>query len=145
MNKQIRFTSESLSPLYKMSIGFDRLAEQFFNDPTFSTAQTGYPPYNIAKKEDDIYEVTLAVAGFKKDDIDISLEDGTLVIKGESNVLDESVEYLHKGIAERNFIRTFKLAEFVEVKEAKLEDGILRVSLFRNVPDAMKPQKIKIS
>ena len=145
MNKQIRFTSESLSPLYKMSIGFDRLAEQFFNDPTFSTAQTGYPPYNFAKKEDDVYEVTLAVAGFKKDDIDISLEDGTLVIKGESNVLDESVEYLHKGIAERNFIRTFKLAEFVEVKEAKLEDGILRVSLFRNVPDAMKPQKIKIS
>ena len=145
MNKQIRFTSESLSPLYKMSIGFDRLAEQFFNDPTFSTAQTGYPPYNIAKKEDDVYEVTLAVAGFKKDDIDISLEDGTLVIKGESNVLDESVEFLHKGIAERNFIRTFKLAEFVEVKEAKLEDGILRVSLFRNVPDAMKPQKIKIS
>ena len=145
MNKQIRFTSESLSPLYKMSIGFDRLAEQFFNDPTFSTAQTGYPPYNIAKKEDDVYEVTLAVAGFKKDDIDISLEDGTLVIKGESNVLDESAEYLHKGIAERNFIRTFKLAEFVEVKEAKLEDGILRVSLFRNVPDAMKPQKIKIS
>ena len=145
MNKQIRFTSESLSPLYKMSIGFDRLAEQFFNDPTFSTAQTGYPPYNIAKKEDDVYEVTLAVAGFKKGDIDISLEDGTLVIKGESKVLDESVEYLHKGIAERNFIRTFKLAEFVEVKEAKLEDGILRVSLFRNVPDAMKPQKIKIS
>ena len=145
MNKQIRFTSESLSPLYKMSIGFDRLAEQFFNDPTFSTAQTGYPPYNIAKKEDDVYEVTLAVAGFKKGDIDISLEDGTLVIKGESNVLDESVEYLHKGIAERNFIRTFKLAEVVEVKEAKLEDGILRVSLFRNVPDAMKPQKIKIS
>ena len=145
MNKQIRFTTESLSPLYKMSIGFDRLAEQFFNDPTFSNAQTGYPPYNIAKKEDDVYEVTLAVAGFKKDDIDISLEDGTLVIKGESNVLDESVEYLHKGIAERNFIRTFKLAEFVEVKEAKLEDGILRVSLFRNVPDAMKPQKIKIS
>ena len=145
MNKQIRFTSESLSPLYKMSIGFDRLAEQFFNDPTFSTAQTGYPPYNIAKKEDDVYEVTLAVAGFKKGDIDISLEDGTLVIKGESNVLDESVEYLHKGIAERNFTRTFKLADFVEVKEAKLEDGILKVSLFRNVPDAMKPKTISIS
>jgi|TARA_A100001015_G_scaffold156580_1_gene173794 molecular chaperone IbpA len=128
-----------------MSIGFDRLAEQFFNDPTFNNAQTGYPPYNIAKKDDDVYEVTLAVAGFKKDDIDISLEDGTLIIKGESNVLDESVEYLHKGIAERNFIRTFKLAEFVEVKEAKLEDGILRVSLFRNVPDALKPQSIKIT
>ena len=147
MNKQIRFTSESLSPLYKMSIGFDRLAEQFFNDPTFNNAQTGYPPYNISKGTGtDMYEVTLAVAGFKKDDIDISLEDGTLIIKGESHVLDSAdTEYLHKGIAERYFIRTFKLAEFVEVKEAKLEDGILRVSLFRNVPDALKPQSIKIT
>ena len=146
MNKQIRFTSESLSPLYKMSIGFDRLAEQFFNDPTFNNAQTGYPPYNIAKLEDETYQVTLAVAGFKKSDIEIQLEDGTLVIKGTSEVLnDEGVEYLHKGIAERNFIRTFKLAEFVEVKSAKLEDGILRVALFRNVPDALKPQSIKIT
>jgi len=146
MNKQIRFTSESLSPLYKMSIGFDRLAEQFFNDPTFAQAQTGYPPYNISKLEDETYHVTLAIAGFKKSDIDISLEDGTLIIKGTSDVIDDDgVEYLHKGIAERNFIRTFKLAEFVEVKEAKLEDGILIVSLFRNVPDAMKPQSIKIT
>ena len=88
----------------------------------------------------------MAVAGFKKADIDIEIEDGVLKISGTSAVLDsEDTEYLHKGIAERNFVRTFKLAEFVEVAEAKLEDGILRVSLFRNVPDAMKPQKIKIS
>ena len=146
MNKQIRFTSESLSPLYKMSIGFDRLAEQFFNDPTFNNAQTGYPPYNISKLEDETYQVTLAIAGFKKSDIDFSLEDGTLIIKGTSECLDEEgVEYLHKGIAERNFIRTFKLADYVEVQSAKLEDGILVVSLFRNVPDALKPQSIKIT
>ncbi len=146
MNKQIRFTSESLSPLYKMSIGFDRLADQFFNDPTFAQAQTGYPPYNISKLEDETYQVTLAIAGFKKSDIDISLEDGTLIIKGTSECLDEEgVEYLHKGIAERNFIRTFKLADYVEVQSAKLEDGILVVSLFRNVPDALKPQSIKIT
>ena len=147
MNKQIRFTTESLSPLYKMSIGFDRLAEQFFNDPTFTNNATGYPPFNISKgKGTDLYEITLAVAGFKKADIDIEIEDGVLKISGTSAVLDsEDTEYLHKGIAERNFVRTFKLAEFVEVAEAKLEDGILRVSLFRNVPDAMKPQKIKIS
>ena len=146
MNKQIRFTSESLSPLYKMSIGFDRLADQFFNDPTFNNAQTGYPPYNISKLEDETYQVTLAIAGFKKSDIDISLEDGTLIIKGTSECLDEEgVEYLHKGIAERNFIRTFKLADYVEVQSAKLEDGILVVSLFRNVPDALKPQSIKIT
>ena len=73
------------------------------------------------------------------------MEDGTLKISGTSQVLDgEEIEYLHKGIAERNFVRTFKLAEYVEVKDAKLEDGILRVKLFRNVPDALKPQKIKI-
>ena len=145
MNKQIRFTTESLSPLYKASIGFDRLVNDFFNEPTFTNA-TGYPPYNISKGKDDVYEITLAVAGFKKDDIDIELEDGTLKITGTSNVLDDDDrEYLHKCIAERNFVRTFKLAEFVEVKDAKLIDGILRVSLFRNVPDAMKPQKIKIS
>jgi|TARA_B110000858_G_scaffold198491_1_gene265666 molecular chaperone IbpA len=129
-----------------MSIGFDRLADQFFNDPTFAQAQTGYPPYNISKLEDETYQVTLAIAGFKKSDIDISLEDGTLIIKGTSECLDEEgVEYLHKGIAERNFIRTFKLADYVEVQSAKLEDGILVVSLFRNVPDALKPQSIKIT
>ena len=84
--------------------------------------------------------------GFKKDDIDIQLEEGTLKVSGKSEILDgEEKEYLHKGIAERNFVRTFKLAEYVEVKSAKLIDGILRVSLVRNVPDAMKPQKISIS
>ena len=148
VNKLFRITSDSLSPLYKMSVGFDRMAEQFFNDPSFVQNGSGYPPYNISKNAEDIYEITLAVAGFKKADIDISLEDGTLKIEGTSAVLDndkEEVEYLHKGIAERNFIRTFKLAEFVEVKDAKLEDGILRVTLFRNVPDALKPQKINIS
>jgi len=146
MNKQIRITSDSLSPLYKMSVGFDRMAEQFFNDPSFSQNGTGYPPYNISKDNNDIYEITLAIAGFKKSDIDIQLEDGTLKIEGTSGVLDaDEKEFLHKGIAERNFIRTFKLAEYVEVKSAKLEDGLLRVQLERNVPDAMKPQKIDIS
>ena len=101
--------------------------------------------FNISKIEED-YEITLAVAGFKKTDIDIEVEDGTLKIAGTSNVLDDDDrEYLHKGIAERNFTRTFKLAEYVEVKSAKLEDGILRVTLHRNIPDAMKPQKIDIS
>ena len=144
VNKQFRITTNTLSPLYKTSIGFDKLVNEFFNEPAFNNA-TGYPPYNISKGKDDVYEITLAVAGFKKSDIDIELEDGTLKISGTSEVLDnEDIEYLHKGIAERNFIRTFKLAEYVEVKEAKLEDGILRVKLFRNVPDALKPQKIKI-
>ena len=145
MNKQIRFSAESLSPLFKTSVGFDNLVNEFFNEPQFANA-TGYPPYNISKNDDDIYEITLAVAGFKKPDIEIELEDGVLKITGTSNVLDEEgVEYLHKGIAERNFVRTFKLAEYVEVSSAKLKDGILRVGLFKNVPEALKPQKIDIS
>lgn len=143
-SKQFRITTDSLSPLFKASVGFDKIVNEFFNEPQFNNS-TGYPPYNISKDEEGVYEVTLALAGFKKDDIDIELEDGTLKITGESKVLDEDGrEYLHKGIAERNFIRTFKLAEFVEVKDAKLTDGILRVQLFRNVPEALKPQKIAI-
>lgn len=145
VNKQIRFSTESLSPLFKASIGFDNLVNEFFNEPQFTNA-TGYPPYNISKNKDDVYEITLAVAGFKKSDIELELEDGTLKITGTSNVLDgDELEYLHKGIAERNFVRTFKLAEYVEVSSAKLEDGILRVGLERNVPEAMKPKKIDIS
>ena len=143
--QQFRVTTDTLTPLYKASVGFDQLVNEFFNDTSFVNT-SGYPPYNISKDKDDIYGITLAVAGFKKEDIDIELEDGTLKITGKSEVLDSSEkEYLHKGIAERNFVRTFKLAEYVEVKSAKLVDGILRVSLFRNIPDAMKPQKIDIS
>jgi molecular chaperone IbpA len=143
-SKQVRITTDSLSPLFKASVGFDKIVNEFFNEPQFNNS-TGYPPYNISKDDEGVYEITLALAGFKKEDIDIELEDGTLKITGESQVLDaDGREYLHKGIAERNFIRTFKLAEFVEVKDAKLTDGILRVQLFRNVPEALKPQKIDI-
>lgn len=146
VNKQIRISADTLSPLYKMSVGFDRLFDEFFNEPTFVNA-TGYPPFNISKANgEDVYDITLAVAGFKKEDIDIELENGTLKISGTSAVLDnEGVEYLHKGIAERNFTRTFKLVDFIEVKEAKLEDGILRVKLYRNVPEEKLPKKIDIS
>ncbi len=142
--QQFRVTTDTLSPLYKASIGFDQLVNEFFNEPSFVNT-SGYPPYNISKDDADVYEITLAVAGFKKSDIDIELEDGTLKITGKSEVLDsDNREWLHKGIAERNFVRTFKLAEYVEVQSAKLEDGILRISLYKNIPDAMKPQKISI-
>jgi len=142
--QQFRVTTDTLSPLYKASIGFDQLVNEFFNEPSFVNT-SGYPPYNISKDDADVYEITLAVAGFKKADIDIELEDGTLKITGKSEVLDsDNREWLHKGIAERNFVRTFKLAEYVEVQSAKLEDGILRISLYKNIPDAMKPQKISI-
>jgi len=142
--QQYRITTDTLSPLFKASIGFDQLVNEFFNEPSFVNT-SGYPPYNISKDKSDVYEITLAVAGFKKADIDIELEDGNLKITGKSEVLDsDDREFLHKGIAERNFVRSFKLAEYVEVQSAKLEDGILRISLVKNIPDAMKPQKISI-
>ena len=146
MTKQpLRLSAEVFNPLWRSSIGFDRIVEEFIHDPLFSGDQTSYPPYNIAKKSNGVYEILLAAAGFQKDDIDISLEKGTLTIKGEIKDSDSSIEYLYKGIAERNFIRSFKLAEFVEVESAEFKDGILRVSLIRNIPAEMLPQQIKIA
>ena len=147
VNKQFRITSDTLSPLYKATVGFDRLFNEFENIHTAVNSQ-GYPPYNISKSldDDEVYVITLAVAGFKKSEIDIELKEGNLLIHGNVEKKEESgIEYLHKGIAERDFFRSFKLAEYVEVKSAKLEDGLLKVELFRNVPDALKPQKIKVS
>mgnify|MGYP005708746857 FL=1 len=145
--KQFRITSDTLSPLYKATVGFDRLFNEFENIHSAVNSQ-GYPPYNISKSldDDEVYVITLAVAGFKKKEIDIELKEGNLLINGTvENKEETDIEYLHKGIAERNFFRSFKLAEYVEVKSAKLEDGLLKVELFRNVPDALKPQKIKVS
>ena len=145
MTKPLRLTSEVFNPLWRSSIGFERFVDDFFNDPLVSGTQTGYPPYNIAKKSNGVYEILLAAAGFQKNEINISLEKGTLTIKGEITSTDDTVEYLYKGIAERNFVRSFKLAEYVEVQSAEFKDGILRVSLIRNVPDEMMPQQIQIA
>lgn len=151
MTKQLRIASDFInSPLFKAAVGFDRLFDDMFENPSFQS--TGYPPYNVARisREDaeDIYEITLAVAGFTQDDIELTVENNQLKISGKSAVLaeevDTKVEYLHKGIAERNFIRTFKLAEHVEVESAALKDGILKVRLYRNVPEAAKPKRIEI-
>ena len=141
-----KLTTYDLPTISRFGIGFDRLFDEL--NRSMEVGQQGYPPYNITKDADDLYSITLAIAGFKKSEIDIQLEDGNLLITG--TILDDEsakddTEYLHKGIAERNFVRSFKLAEYVEVKSAKLEDGLLKVELFRNVPDALKPQSIKIS
>ena len=145
--KQFRINSDTLSPLYKATVGFERLFNEFENIHSVANSQ-GYPPYNISKSldDDEVYLITLAVAGFKKKEIDIELKEGNLLIHGNvEKKEEEGIEFLHKGIAERDFFRSFKLAEYVEVKSAKLEDGLLKVELFRNVPDALKPQKIKVS
>ena len=153
-SKQLRITSDLInSPLYKMSVGFDRLFDEMFTNPVNITTG-GYPPYNVARvtdkeSEEVNYEITLAVAGFTQEDIDITVENQHLKVEGRSGVLAEEVgtevEYIHKGIAERNFVRTFRLAEHVEVKSATLKDGILKIVLWLNIPEEAKPKKIDIS
>ncbi len=153
-SKQLRVNSDLInSQLYKMSVGFDRLFDDFFTNPVNISAQS-YPPYNVAKVTDEAlqreyYEITLAVAGFTETDIDITVENNHLKVSGKSGVLAEEAgfktEYIHKGIAERNFTRTLRLAEHVEVSSAVLQDGILRIKLVVNIPEEAKPKTIKIS
>lgn len=148
-SKQLRVTSDLLnSPLFKNAVGFDRIFSDFFDNPTF-TSTGGYPPYNVAKVtkgEQTVYEVVLALAGFNSDDINITVENDQLHISGESPVLDhgDSYEYLHKGIAERKFVRSFKLAKNVEVKSAELINGLLTITLEQIVPEEEKPKRIEI-
>tara|TARA_A100001035_G_C27643289_1_gene435638 strand:+ start:67 stop:477 length:411 start_codon:yes stop_codon:yes gene_type:complete len=128
-------------------IGFDRMFDEmdrlFENSPTNGTG--GYPPYNIAKLNDDEFMVSLAVAGFSMDNLDITKDKDVLKIEGKTPKGDEEVNYLHRGIAGRNFVREFTLADHVDVKSAKLENGMLNIHLVRNVPEEMKPKKIEIN
>ena len=132
---------EAFGQFRPFSVGFDSIFDTL---QRVSVPQSNYPPYNIVKKGES-YFVELAVAGFQKKDINIEVEDSSLKISVIAKSEDKFAEIIHKGISTKDFVKTFALAEFVEVAEAKLEDGILRVSLFRNIPEAMKPQKIKIS
>ena len=152
-SKQLRVNSDLInSQLYKMSVGFDRLFDDFFTNPVNITASS-YPPYNVAKvtpeNGETFYEITLAVAGFTESDIEITVENNHLKVAGKSGVLAEEAgaktEYIHKGIAERSFTRTLRLAEHVEVDSAVLQDGILRVKLVVNIPEEAKPKVIKIA
>lgn len=149
-SKQLRLTSDLLnSPLFKMGVGFDRMFNDMFENPSFSSTG-GYPPYNVARvthEGSESYEITMAVAGFTEEDINITVENGQLHIAGKSASLDHSdaYEYLHKGIAERNFTRSFKLAEHVEVTGADLNNGILRIRLEQIIPEEKKPKRIEIN
>ena len=122
-----------------MFLGF----EDAFKMLDHYASKSEYPPYNIERVSDDKYTLELAVAGFKKEDIDISIEKNTLKIEGESAKND--ADYIHKGLASRKFTRAFHLNKYMEVDTAKMEDGILKVYLVRNVPDEEKPKHIKIS
>ncbi|WP_428034106.1 Hsp20 family protein [Amphritea sp.] len=133
-----------LTPLYRNSIGFDRLASLLDSALSSNTLSSGYPPYNIEALADNRYAITLAVAGFEKSDIEISVEKDVLIVKG-AKPEDEQVKYLYKGIAHQTFERKFDLAEHVEVCGAELKNGLLNITLVKEVPEEMKPREIPIN
>ena len=125
-------------------IGFDRVFDAVNRLHSIEGGQSNsFPPYNIKKLDDENYEITLALAGFKKSELSVVVEDGNLIVKGEQAETSKS-EFLHKGIAERNFTRTWALADEVKVSGSKLEDGVLTISLVHEIPEEKKPIEIKI-
>lgn len=132
-----------LTPLFRSSVGFDRMM-QLVDSALTSDESSGYPPYNIEKLNDETYRITMAVAGFEESDLEIVIHDNTLVIAGKVKPQDTNLEYLHRGIAGRAFERHFQLADFIKVGDAELKNGLLSIELEREVPEALKPRKIKI-
>ena len=131
------------SPLYRSAVGFDRMTS-LLDAAQKSAAADSYPPYNIEKTGEDAYRITLAVAGFGADDLDMEVRDSQLVVVGKGDSESDDSQYLHRGIARRAFERRFQLADHVEVKGAELRDGMLVVDLVREIPEAMKPRRIEI-
>jgi len=139
-----RLTTLDLPALHRATIGFDRLFNEM--EARFAnSASTGYPPYNIVQVNDDEYMISLAVAGFGMDNLEITKDKNILRVEGTSPKGDEDVNYLHKGIGGRNFRREFTLADHVEVVNASLELGMLNIHLQREVPDELQPKKIEIT
>lgn len=134
-----------LTPLYRNSVGFDRLGSLL--DAAFQTerSSTSYPPYNIEVVEDNKYAITLAVAGFSEAELDIQVENGVLTVRGNKGANKEEKNFLHQGIANRSFEQRFNLADHIEVVNADLNNGLLNISLVKEIPEAMKPKSIAIN
>ena len=133
-----------LTPLYRSTVGYDRLA-RMLNEAQSFEAPT-YPPYNIERLAEDVYRITMAVAGFAPADINIEVKGNALTVSGKKTEQTESkAEFLHQGIASRAFERRFQIADHVVVKGADMENGLLHISLKREVPEAMKPRSIPVN
>ena len=133
------------TPYRRTTVGFDRLFDLLENQARAAQGDN-YPPFNIERSSDDAYRVTIAVAGFKPNELDITAQQNLLVVSGRKAAESESRgNFLHMGIANRNFERRFELADFVRVSDANLEDGLLTIDLVREVPEAMKPKMIAIN
>jgi molecular chaperone IbpA len=140
-------TTFDLSPLWRSSVGFDEFDRLF--DSVFSSNNKGssYPPYNIVKHDKNIYQITMAIAGFDQEQINISQEGNLLTVKGDmgSDKENDKTEFLHRGIANRGFERKFELADTVKVMKADLKNGLLSIDLEREIPEYQKPRKIDIN
>ncbi|WP_409432462.1 Hsp20 family protein [Litorimonas sp. RW-G-Af-16] len=134
------------SPLYRSFVGFDRMANLIDAASQSSATNQAYPPYNVVRVDEDSYKIEMAVAGFDNDDIEIESHENVLSIiaRREGSADNDGVEYLHRGIAERGFERRFQLADHVIVKNAELRNGLLTISLKRELPEALKPRKIAV-
>ena len=135
-----------LAPLYRATVGYDQIADLLDRVMANDVSQSSYPPYNIEKTADDAYRISIAVAGFSANDLNVEVKDGALVISARKSDEEESGRsYLHRGIATRAFERRFQLAEHVRVTGASHADGMLHVDLEREIPEALKPRQIAIS
>jgi molecular chaperone IbpA len=133
------------SPLFRSTVGFDRVYNLLDAATRLDDQQVAYPPYNIEKTGQDTYRITMAVAGFGQDDLNIVSKENSLVISGKGQEGDAKAEYLHRGIGRRAFQRRFELADHIKVVGAALENGLLHVELVRDVPEEQKPRTIAIS
>ncbi len=132
------------APLYRSVVGFDRLAA-LLDSAAAQDSASGYPPYNIERTDENAYRIELAVAGFKPEELDIQVKENLLTVTGRKSANDEPRKFLHRGLAERNFERRFQLADYVVVTDAALADGLLSISLKRELPEALKARKVEIS
>lgn len=134
--------AQALANMSKVLVGFDRI----FNDRFFTTQHNNYPPHNIVKYSEHNYAIEVAVAGFNKDEISVSVDQDQLTIKGVKNrpSVNNEVEYLHRGLAARDFEQIFTLAEYMEVVGAKVDNGMLQIDITRVIPEALKPRQIDI-
>lgn len=142
MNQLARFDTTALNQLNRALIGFDSL----FNDVErrYANSVPNYPPYNVLKHDEDHFEIEVAVAGFDKEDVSIEVDQNLLTIKGNRTKVEDTSKYVYRGLAARDFERSFTLADYIIVGDAELTNGILRVKLTREVPEALKPRLIAI-
>lgn len=134
-----------LAPLYRATVGFDQIADLMDRVLTNDVSQSSYPPYNIEKTADDAYRISIAVAGFADDELNVEVREQSLVVSGRKAEDEGERTFLHRGIATRAFERKFQLADHVHVTGAAHEDGMLHIDLKREVPEALKPRRIEIA